>query len=253
VLPARKAGPTTAAFSPDGRTLALGHDDGTITRWIAATGRPAGPDLGRSPAARDRDEEPVTYLSFDPGAPRLLAYANNVLSSWDLSRRAAATDVLRRRGGPPAAVDRPHRLAATVSRRGALTLRNVASGRALGAFVADPVYDAVAPAAFSADSTLLAIARLSSGLSGAFIDVFDVRTRQPIARLKPDGFPGSIAFAPSGHVLAAAARDGIRTWRLDESYVRTRACQLVTGVVSRKDWMENVGSLDRYRPVCGRR
>ena len=56
-------GVTSVAFSPDGRRLATGSDDGTVRLWDAATGQPVG-------AAADRPRRRVSRGGVQPGRAR---------------------------------------------------------------------------------------------------------------------------------------------------------------------------------------
>src|SRR5262249_59099055 len=59
---------TCVVWSPDGRTIATGHLDGTVRFWDAGTGRAARAAL---PAARAKDPPVVTCLAYGPDGRKL--------------------------------------------------------------------------------------------------------------------------------------------------------------------------------------
>jgi WD40 repeat protein len=67
---------TAVAFSPDGRTIAIGTADGAIGAWTAA---------GRRTATLVALRERVTSLAFGPAGARLAAgFGNGVVAAWSL-------------------------------------------------------------------------------------------------------------------------------------------------------------------------
>ncbi|MEA2219489.1 MAG: hypothetical protein QOJ35_2115 [Solirubrobacteraceae bacterium] len=248
----------TAAFSPDGRTLAVGGSLGAITLWNAASGKSAGAPIAGAGLPRKYEYAGIESLSFDADGGRLLAYSRGVLASWDVSRRGPRDILLRPGDRQLVAVDRSHRIAALLSAGGSPTLWDVPGHRSLGGLLVDTTYNAFGAglAAFSPDSSLLAITRAKDGRitdNGTYVDVFDVRTHQPVARLTVDGTIDAMSFGAPGQTLATATARGIQTWRLDGAYVHGRACQVIDRDLSQADWRTLVGSLDGFSPICGPR
>ncbi|HJZ54589.1 MAG TPA: WD40 repeat domain-containing protein, partial [Gemmataceae bacterium] len=79
-------GGTAAAFSPDGRTLAVAQPDNTIQLWDVATWKPRGEFRGH----RDR----ITSMAFTPDGRLLTGSVDTTVLAWDV--RAA-------KGGEPPA------------------------------------------------------------------------------------------------------------------------------------------------------
>ena len=81
---ASQPSPASIAFSPDGKTLAVGYDGGHVGLWNVAAG-PADRHLGpRQPGSQCR----VQPGREDPGRP---GYQRRYVGLWDVARRATAT------------------------------------------------------------------------------------------------------------------------------------------------------------------
>jgi WD40 repeat protein len=198
----------SADFSPDGRTLAVGRDDGTIDLLDPATRAPAGPPLGKHPDA-------VTAVAFSPDGRRL------VTLGWEREQTAAVWDPA---AGRRVDTIRPVEPGAWVNavafapdgRRLAVTegYRHVSAFggrvRLLGAdLTPDGAGWPVPPpgawaVAFSPDGR-----HLAAGLGAGPVRVWDLATRQEAAELC--GHVGrvlALAFSPDGRYLAAGSADG---------------------------------------------
>lgn len=183
------------AFSPDGRTLALGAEDGTIRLW-------------EMPAARER-----ATLRGHTATPRGLAFSpdGRFLASGGQDGRALLWDATR--GTPSRAL----------VEEGATPIRSVAfspDGRIVG--VAEPTYRTqdvrffdvetgalrarlsglplgINALAFSPDGRTVATAGVDRS-----IKLWDPATSQELASLRDDHWLKSVAFSPCGRWLAFA-------------------------------------------------
>jgi WD40 repeat protein len=226
------------AYSPDGTTLATGHNDRTIRLWDVASGRPRGdplPDhqllvtsLAFSPsgdllAAVDRDGGVVLHdlatpalpgrsfgtsvlaVAFRPDGTRLATGSGGDVQVWDVATGQPV--------GPPitAAAGRVHQLAwspdgevlGVVTTDGHVSLRDAATGQATATPLAGTDV-AVRSLAFSPDGTSVAL-----GLLDGSIVLWD----RPSGRARGAPLSAhtaavlSLAFNAKGTFLASGSAD----------------------------------------------
>jgi WD40 repeat protein/tetratricopeptide (TPR) repeat protein len=73
-------GVTSADYSPDGKRLLTGGQDGTVRLWDARTGQQAGEPL--------KHDGPVTGARFSPDGGRVLSIARGAVHLWEVATRA---------------------------------------------------------------------------------------------------------------------------------------------------------------------
>jgi WD40 repeat protein len=248
VLPAASA-VSTAAFAPDGQTLALGSWDGAITLWDIASGRETpwlqlqadralalafSPDgtaliagthtsvvLWDLPSGRERATLAGSYpLAFSPDGKTLATgnLAGGDPGLWDWKRGQARGD-LRQAPSPLGATSLRCSLALAFTPDGK-TLISADGDRFLRLWDVDrqrlratafKYADQYAELAFSPDRQVLA-----TGGAGRTIRLWDVARGHLLATLQ--GHTGGIigvAFAPDGQALASGGFDGtVRLWNV---------------------------------------
>ncbi|MFF4158564.1 helix-turn-helix domain-containing protein [Streptomyces sp. NPDC001678] len=211
--------PRQVAFSPDGRTLAIGDANGVVSLWDA--------DGRRRLATLAGPSQAVTGLAFSPDGRTLAgAGADGAVRLWDVaSRRTEATltghtqSVLALAFSPDgrflatAGEDRTTRLWDTRSR----SSETVATGDT----------DETVTLAFSPDGRTLA-----KGNANGSVRLVDVTSRRVVAVLPgQSATTWAVAFSPDGRLLATAGSDGdVRLW---DTATRRRIRTLTghTGVV----------------------
>jgi WD40 repeat protein len=191
-----------AAFSPDGRTIALSHQRNGISFWDVETGQ-----LQHNIPPKDFDR--VVSVAYSPDGKWLASESTDqtYTSLWDVS-----TGKLQRQfehgtkryqdGGTSVAISPDGRFLAATATNG-LNVWHLQSGRRL---LLKP--NAGRSVAFSPGGFLVAAA-------GAEAVVFDALTGTGLARFEAQ-YPGwrSIAFSPDGRLLAAANLKRIKLWEV---------------------------------------
>jgi Tol biopolymer transport system component len=216
-------GVSSVAFSPDGKTLAVGDDDGDVYLWDVATARltatlpdPASggvngvaftPD-GQTLAAADGNGS--VYLWGVASARRTATVTLPALPAGVSDVNSSALSVAFSRDGQTLAVGQNAH--STGSAGGTTYLWDVAARRITGA-LRDPIAisNGVVSVAFSPDGTTLA-----AGEGTGTTYLWNLAATRVTATL-PDPSSGgmtstSLAFSPNGATLASATADTVYLW-----------------------------------------
>ena len=194
------------AFSPDGKTLASGNNDGTIRLWDVATGRPIGQPLTGHTGS-------FLSVAFSPDGKTLASgNGDGTIRLWDVatgrpigSPLTGHTGVSLLGGVQPGRQD-PGQRQRRWQQSGCGTWPPAArSGSPLTGHTAS-----VWSVAFSPDGKTLA-----SGSDDGTIRLWDVATGRPIGSplTGHTGAVDSVAFSPDGKTLASGSFDHtVRLW-----------------------------------------
>jgi WD40 repeat protein len=192
----------TAAWSPDGKTILTGSEDGTAQHWDAATGQPIGPPLRHGSQVR------VVAFSTD-GKTALTGCQDKQARLWDAAT-GQFIGLLDHQGQISALDFSPDgKTMLTGSRDGTVRLWDGIPGQPFGHVMEIPSMDAIG--ALSPNGKYL-ISLPQDRNYQRYAQLWNATTRQPIARVPQAGGNEMVAFSTDGKVLLTTEMN--RTARL---------------------------------------
>jgi WD40 repeat protein len=209
-------------FTPDGRTVVSGCNDGIIRMWDLATGK-----------ERERPAEHcgrVLAIAFTPDGRSVAT------RSWDLTIRLWDAATGRPQLLLPPAEERFHEFYQRLpevhfmpdgltflsqQEAHALSLRDVACGQEVRMFHRLDYY--ISTYAFSPNGKVLAVRTLDKPLKERWVHLLDATTGKELRRLRDPAIPywsggayfgynGPLRFSPDGEVLASSSHNQVRVW-----------------------------------------
>ncbi|MFD7498526.1 trypsin-like peptidase domain-containing protein [Streptomyces sp. NPDC059832] len=203
IFTGHSAGVRSVAFSPSGKTLTTGGDDGAARLWDIA---------GRQQlASLDGRSSQVQTVAFSPDGRTLVTAGGGTARLWDV-RSGKQTAVLTD-AWSPVAYSPDGAMIVTGSPRGRIVLWDARTHRKTGELRLHQEDDGVllSDLALSPDGTTLAATVTSfrtSASDKSAVQLWDVQRKRRTATLKGHtGWVQSLAFSPDGGTLATGAND----------------------------------------------
>ena len=212
VLTGHTARVSSVAFSPDGKTVASGSNDGTIRLWDTATHQQIGRPLTVPAHA-------VNSVAFSPDGKVLASGSNDgTIRLWNVATQQQIGRPITSRADKILSVVFSHdgKAVASGSISGTIRLWNVATHQPIGRPLSrhfGPInareFSAVNSVAFSPDGKTLAAGGDFGGTR-----LWDVATHRPIGGSLTPAFVAisSVAFSPSGKILATSYARSVVLW-----------------------------------------
>ncbi|MFN7572901.1 MAG: hypothetical protein ACK5TK_15850 [Betaproteobacteria bacterium] len=239
-IEAHEGGAVCVAFSPDGKFVVTGGQDGNLRVWDVATGRSAAPLLAGHKGA-------VTGVAYSPDGARIVsAGVDGTLRFW--AARTGAAD------GPPlqgsgwgsvwdVAWHPSGDVVATGGDDGEVVLWNVARRKELFAYRRHPA--SVYSVAFSRDGRFLASAGSDSRVVLADAYSGEVRSKalavgSPVSR---------VVFSPDGRFIATSTGSNGMLWDAPDAWAGY-LCAKLTRNFSLKEWKSIFRDAVPYKEQC---
>ncbi len=208
VLHAEHAGGASpVAFSPDGKTLASGHEDDTVRLWEV--------DTGQLRATLEGHTDWVNSIAFSPNGYILASGSyDGTVRLWEASSGQSLAILDGHTGGVYSVAFSPDgKTLASGSPSGTIQLWEVSTGQQMATLKGhrSDVYSV----AFSPDGKTLA----SGGAQDYTIRLWEVSTGQQMATIDLEGWPiFSVAFSPDGQTLASGGSQ-LLLWDVDTGQI----------------------------------
>jgi WD40 repeat protein len=197
------------AFSPDGRTLASGGDEGIVQLWKVRTHKPIGQSMPNFTGP------PVTGVAFGRKGRTVASASGHDPVIWRVRTQKFRMRLQHGVLTQSLAFSPDGRMLAGGGSD--IELWKASDGAHLATLRSSELVMSVA---FSPNGRILA-----SGDAGGEVRLWSVHNRRPFGSARPGGkgFVFSVAFSPDGETVASGSEDGtVRLWRVHTSQILPR-------------------------------
>ena len=192
------------AITPDGQTLATGHNDKTIKLWNVKTGESKRNLTGLS--------HTVSHLTISPDGQTLAAASDSNITLWNISTGEVKTTLTGNSTNLVSLIFSPDNRTLASAGDNTVKLWDVNTGQVQATFTDDVT--SITSVNFSPDSQTLASVNRRGN-----INLWNIKTKQINktinSRVRRQSAFYTIAFSPDGQVIARTTPDNIELLKLD--------------------------------------
>ncbi len=212
------------AASPDGRSLALGSESGTVTIWRVLEGSYGRPTLQSMVEYGGR----LTALAVDSRGSTVAATGDHGVRIWSSSRGARSIDLPERTSS--VSIDDAGRLVVVGSDDQKVRVIDLATGRIVRTIMSPGPIRAVQ---LRRDGAVVAIASTS-------VDVFLTATGETVGRIADARDVDSLFFTRDGRSLMTVTNDIAQEWLWNLDDLIAESCTRISRSLTEKEWQRYI-------------
>ena len=196
----------SVAFSPNGKIIASGFDDGILKLWDVRTQA----DISTFEAHTAR----IISVAFSPNGKRIASGSlDGTVSLWDVATQNNISTFQQNIKWPHSVAFSPNgKIIASGSSDGTVSLWDVATQNNISTFQQNTEWPLhVSAVAFSPDGRMLASGgqkRIGTDNRLGIVSVWDVTRKRKVGFFEPLWQVLSVAFTPDGKIIASGSSDG---------------------------------------------
>jgi uncharacterized delta-60 repeat protein len=223
------------AFSPDGRYVVSGSDDGTARVWSVETGQEV---------ARVTHDGAVSAVAFSPDGKYVVSGGgDSTARAWEAQSGQEVARMTHEGWVNAVAFSPDGKYVVSGSDDGTAWVWNVETGQEVARMTHE---DWVRAVAFSPDGKYIV-----SGSSDGTAQVWEAQSGQEVARMTHEGWVNAVAFSPDGRYVVSVSEDGtaqVWLWRPED--LIAAACRRLPRNLTPEEWQQYIGPEVPYHATC---